>query len=62
MTREKACLNCKIIFEGEKCPICNGTASTDAFKGRLYVFNVEDSEIAKNMKIKQKGQFAIKVK
>jgi len=62
MTKEKACLNCKTIYEGDKCPNCNETAFTDSFKGRVYIFNTEDSEVAKNMKINQKGQFAIKTK
>jgi len=33
---------------------------TDNFKGRLVVLNPEQSEIAKNLKITKKGNFAIK--
>ena len=62
MAKEKACLSCRIIFEGDKCPICNETVTTDSFKGRVYVFDNENSEIAENMKIKHNGEFAIKTK
>ena len=62
MTKERACLNCKIIFEGDKCPICHESSFTESFKGQVSVFNPDESEIAKNMKIRQKGQFAIKTK
>lgn len=62
MTKEKACLNCKAIFEGEKCPICGETVVTDSYKGKIYIFNAEKSEVAKNMKLNKNGFFAIKVK
>lgn len=62
MTKEKACLNCKVIFEGERCPICQETTFTDSHKGRIYIFNSENSEVAKNMKINKNGLFAIKTK
>jgi DNA-directed RNA polymerase subunit E" len=60
--KEKACLKCKTIYEGDKCPACGESAASDSFKGRIYVFKPEESEIAKNMKISQKGEFAIKTK
>jgi len=60
--KEKACLECSKIYFGDKCPNCNATPSTEAFKGRLYVFNPENSEIANRLKIQQKGEFAIKTK
>ena len=62
MTKPKACLNCKTIYEGSKCPNCGESATTEGFKGRIYVFDTENSEVAKNMKLDKKGQFAIKVK
>ena len=62
MTKDKACLNCKHIYQGEKCPNCGESATTDSFKGRVFIFNPTESEMAKNMKIDAKGEFAIKVK
>ena len=60
--KEKACLSCKKIYEGDKCPTCGESTSSETFKGRVYIFNTEDSKIAKNMKIDKKGEFAIKTK
>jgi DNA-directed RNA polymerase subunit E" len=60
--KEKACLSCKKIYIGDKCPNCGETPSTEGFKGRLYVFHPEESEIANRLKINNKGEFAIKTK
>lgn len=62
MPKEKACKLCKTIFEGEKCPKCNSKESTESFKGRIAVLNPEKSEIAQKLNIKDKGNFAFKVK
>ena len=62
MSKEKACQNCKTIYEGDKCPNCGENGTTTTIKGRVYIFNPEKSEIAKNMKAKQKGEYAIKTK
>ncbi len=59
---EKACKKCKLIFEGTKCPKCGSEEFTDNFKGRVVVLKPEESEIAKNLKIKEKGAFAVKVR
>ena len=60
--KEKACLNCKMLYEGDKCPICNESVFSDSWKGKVYIMNSEKSEIAKNMKINNNGAFAIKTK
>ena len=62
MVKQKACKICKKIYEGAKCPKCDSKESTDSFKGRIVVSNPEKSEIAKKINIKEKGNFAIKVK
>ncbi|HTY44140.1 MAG TPA: transcription elongation factor subunit Spt4 [Patescibacteria group bacterium] len=62
MAKEKACKICKTIFEGEKCPRCGSKESTEGFKGRIAVLNPAASEIANKLNIKEKGNFAIKVK
>jgi RNA polymerase subunit RPABC4/transcription elongation factor Spt4 len=62
MAKEKACLNCRQIYEGEKCPACGETVFNESFKGRVYIFDTEKSEVAKNMKINHKGESAIKTK
>jgi RNA polymerase subunit RPABC4/transcription elongation factor Spt4 len=63
MAKPKACTACRKIFEeGAACPDCGEGSATETIKGRVYVFDSEKSEIATNMKIKRKGQFAIKTK
>jgi len=57
----KACKRCKCIHEGTKCPLCESEESADNFKGKVIVIKPEESEIAKNLQIKQKGKFAIKL-
>ena len=59
---KKACNNCKIFVAGEKCPICNGSDLSESWKGRIYIFDAERSEIAKKLEIKRKGEYAIKTK
>lgn len=62
MGREKACKNCKTIYEGAKCPSCKSNEFVDSFKGKIYVFNPEESEVAKNLKLKDKGEFAVRLR
>ena len=60
MAKQKACKKCKTIYTGTKCPKCGSEESNDAFKGRVSIFNPEESEVAKNLNIKEKGEYAIK--
>ena len=61
MAKPKACKICSTIFEvGEKCPNCGSKEYTETFKGRIVVLDPEKSEIAKNLNLKEKGNFAIK--
>lgn len=62
MAKARACKKCKTIFEGAKCPKCESTEFVDGFKGKVVVLNAENSEIAKELGIKEKGVFAIKLK
>ena len=60
---QKACKICHRIYEsGEKCPDCGSKESSDSFKGRIIIMDPEKSEIAKKIKIKNKGSFAIKTR
>ena len=62
MNQEKACKNCNLIYEGERCPNCGSQESTEEIKGRLVILDENNSEIAKNLKITKKGMYAIKSK
>ena len=57
----KVCKNCKMIYEGNECPNCQSKESAENFKGKLTILNPENSEIAKNLKITKKGNYAIKL-
>ena len=58
---QKACKICKSIFEGAKCPNCDSQEISDIFKGKVRILDVEQSEIAKNLNIKKRGLFAVKL-
>ena len=64
MAKEKACKQCRAVYTGTKCTKCGASSSesTDGFKGKVYVLDPEESELAKNLKIDSKGAFAIKLR
>ncbi len=62
MAKEKACKACKAVYEGAKCPKCGSVEGLEGFKGKVAIINPEQSEIAKNLNMKEKGFFAIKLK
>ena len=53
---------CKTIFEGDRCPKCQSTESTESWKGKVVILDSEKSEVAQKLKIKEKGSYAIKTK
>jgi len=60
MAKEKACKQCRALYEGSKCPQCGSTESKDTHKGKVTILNPGESEIAKNLKIEKKGRYAIR--
>ncbi len=61
MGKEKACKHCKTIYEGSECPNCKSKDVSENFKGKVEIMNVEKSELAKNLKIHKKGNYAIRL-
>jgi DNA-directed RNA polymerase subunit E" len=61
MAKEKACKNCKRIYEGDICPVCDRKETSDSFKGKVEIIKSENSEISKNLKIDKEGIYAIKI-
>ena len=57
----RACRKCKTVFEGSKCTKCGSEEFSENFKGRIVILNPEKSEIANNIKIREKGTYAIKL-
>jgi len=59
---EKACANCHFITKGNVCPKCRSTSLSEDFGGIIIMFDPETSAIARVMKIKDKGRYALKVR
>lgn len=57
---KKACKRCNTLVESGNCPICGGNQFSESWKGRIVILS-EESELAKKLGIKQKGNFAIRV-
>lgn len=62
MAKEKACKQCRTLYEGAACSACGSKESVDTFKGRIVVLDEEKSEIASKLTLKKKGEFAIRLR
>jgi len=62
MRVKKICKKCRLFYEGEKCPLCGSDMTASSAMGRVFVFDVKNSDIAKIAGIEQKGEYAIKVR
>jgi DNA-directed RNA polymerase subunit E" len=60
--REKACTNCHFITKENVCAKCKSTNLSEDYSGIVVMFDPENSSIAKAMKIKKKGRYALKVR
>lgn len=61
MATQRACKQCKRIFEGSKCPGCGSDSYSESFKGKIALVNPEQSELAGKIRIAQKGVYALKL-
>lgn len=59
---EKACSDCHMISVENACPNCKATSLSDDFAGLVIIFDPERSDIAKAMKMKVKGRYALRVR
>jgi len=59
---ERACPQCRTLSPGSVCPNCSSTGLSDDFSGLAIVFDPEGSAIARAMKIKKKGRYALRVR
>jgi DNA-directed RNA polymerase subunit E" len=59
---EKACRECHLISYGNICPNCKASGLSDDFSGLIIIFDVEGSAIARVMKVKEKGRYALRVR
>ncbi len=58
---EKACERCRLIVEGDICPVCKDSKLTSNWKGFTQIIDPEKSEIAKLMGITMPGKYAIRI-
>ena len=59
---KKVCKECKMFVEKDKCPNDGNEKFTDNWKGRIVIIDANKSEIAKKVGIKNKGEYAIKIR
>ncbi len=59
---EKSCTNCHFITKENVCPKCKSTNLSEDFSGIVVVFDAKNSAVAKAMKIKENGRYALKVR
>lgn len=59
---KRICKKCKIFTDAQICPNCGSNQFTESWKGKVFIFKPEESEIAKQMKITKKGSYAIKTR
>jgi DNA-directed RNA polymerase subunit E" len=62
MVSEKACPECHMISTENTCPNCRANSLSDDFAGIVIIFDPEHSAIAKAMKMKVKGRYALRVR
>ncbi len=58
----KVCRNCKLIVEGDICPICKKGSFTNNFNGLVTILDAKRSKVAKKMGFEHNGDYVIKVK
>ena len=62
MAKKKVCKNCKIFVDGSECPICKNSTFTTNWQGRINILDANKSQITKKIRIKIKGEYAIKAR
>ncbi len=59
---DKACRECHFISHGSICPKCKASNLSDDFSGVVVIIDPERSAIARAMKVKEKGHYALRVR
>lgn len=64
MSKQRACSECKRIIKkgNKKCPICKSNDLTKKWRGKVTIFDPEESEIADKLDIDSSGEYSIKIK
>ncbi|MBI4449373.1 DNA-directed RNA polymerase subunit E'' [Candidatus Woesearchaeota archaeon] len=62
MAKRKVCVQDRVFVEGDECPICKMSQFSTTWSGRMFILDVQHSQIAHKIDIKDVGEYAIKVK
>lgn len=60
VAKRKVCKECGSLTFEKECEICHSRDLADKYKGTIFVFDAENSEIAKRLDIKKDGLYALK--
>ena len=60
--KKKVCKRCKMFTDGSECPNCKGNQFTTNWKGRLFIVDAKQSNIAKKIGVETEGEYAIKAR
>ncbi len=60
--KKKACKKCKLLIDGNECPLCKGNQFSTNWQGRIFVIDSNKSIIAQKIGIQAKGEYAIKAR
>jgi DNA-directed RNA polymerase subunit E" len=58
----KACRVCKVITNNNVCSVCKGSDLSEDFLGFVIILDPSKSQLAEKMKIKEAGQYALKIR
>jgi DNA-directed RNA polymerase subunit E" len=61
MNVEKACKQCNLVTELDKCSVC-GSPTSREWQGYIIIIDHTKSEIAQRMGINVNGKFALRVR
>lgn len=59
--KEKACKECGLITDSNVCSVCKNPTSND-WIGLITIIDPEKSQMAKYLKLKSKGRYALRVR
>ena len=59
---QKACRQCRTLFDGKECPACGSKEGLESFKGKVSIIQPEHSELASKLNLTKPGLFAIRLK
>lgn len=59
--KKRVCKKCRIITDGNACPICKGDNLATGWKGRAYILDSKKSEVGKKIDAPVNGEYAIRI-